>query len=132
MAETYPSKYLTGQAVDEALDLATTAVQPDDLTVNNFPAFVGPEGPPGPVGADGADGLPGTPGEQGPPGPAAVSTDAGNVLSLGADDLPYYTGPDAPTVTAAGESSVSPIRIAVVASLPAEPEASTLYLVTGS
>ena len=31
MAETYTSKYLSGQAVDEALDRATSAVQPDDL-----------------------------------------------------------------------------------------------------
>ena len=90
MAETYTSKYPSGQAVDEALDLATTAVQPADLTVNNFPAFIGPAGPEGPPGAAGADGLPGEPG---PPGPAAVSTQSGNVLGLGTDDLLFYAGP---------------------------------------
>ena len=81
---------LTGKAVDDALDLATTAVQPGDLTVNHFPDFVGPPGAEGPPGADGQDGAPGEPG---PPGPAAVSAGTGNVLSLGEDDLPFYAGP---------------------------------------
>lgn len=95
MAKTYTSKYLTGQAVDDALDLATTAVQPGDLTVNHFPDFVGPPGAEGPPGADGQDGATGEPG---PPGPAAVSAGSGNVLSLGEDDLPFYAGPEAAAV----------------------------------
>jgi hypothetical protein len=67
----------------------------------------GPQGETGPAGADGADGAPGPQGETGPAGPqgpqgdtgatgpagpSAVSTDGGNVLSLGTDSLIYYDG----------------------------------------
>ena len=101
----------------------------------------GPEGPQGETGPQGIQGIQGETGPQGPQGIQGIqgetgdpglSTDAGNVLSLGEDDLLYYAGPDAPTVTASAESTVSPIKIAVVTALPGSPDSSTLYFVTGS
>lgn len=56
------------------------------------PGPQGPAGPAGPAGADGAQGPAGPAGADGAPGPvgpSAVSADAGNVASLGADDLIY-------------------------------------------
>lgn len=45
---------------------------------------IGPAGPTGPTGETGATGAPGP---QGPAGPTAVSSDAGNVATLGTDSL---------------------------------------------
>jgi len=50
----------------------------------------GPEGPDGPQGLsgdDGTNGADGADGAAGPPGPTAVSTDPGNGVSLGSDNL---------------------------------------------
>ena len=70
------------------------------------PAMAGPQGPVGPQGPAGPQGAQGDIGPQGPqgdPGPAggapALSTDAGNVLSLGLDGglyAPAMAGPEGP------------------------------------
>lgn len=52
----------------------------------------GPQGEAGPTGPQGATGPQGDAGPQGPEGPSAVSTDAGQVLSIGTDSLIYYNG----------------------------------------
>jgi len=85
----------------------------------------------GPQGADGADGADGDPGAEGPagpdgadgaPGPTAISTDAGNQLTLGADTLTLMLGALLSTTATDAE---------VVTALPGTPVATTLYFVTG-
>jgi len=49
----------------------------------------GPQGEVGPQGPAGGNGADGAAGPQGPAGPNAVSTDAGNVITLGTDGLVY-------------------------------------------
>ena len=60
---------------------------------DGLPGEIGPMGPPGPPGLqgepglDGQDGAQGLPGPVGPAGPSAVSTDAGQLATLGTDGL---------------------------------------------
>jgi hypothetical protein len=56
----------------------------------------GPAGPEGPQGPAGAKGDTGATGPQGPAGPSDVSADAGNLLTLGSDDLPMLDPDDLP------------------------------------
>jgi hypothetical protein len=88
----------------------------------------GPQGDPGPQGPAGDDGADGAQGPQGDPGPTAVSTDAGQIATLGTDDLLLVTGAAAAAAydsavaaasqtemeagTEAGIRRMSPLRVA--------------------
>jgi hypothetical protein len=70
------------------------------------PGADGAQGPQGIQGVPGADGADGADGATGPPGPSAVSTDDGNVLTLGTDSLIYFSADmEAPTVPASPTAS---------------------------
>ena len=66
---------------------------------------IGPQGPQGIQGETGPQGPQGLQGIQGETGDPGLSTDAGNVLSLGEDDLLFYAGP--PLAVPVGEVSAT-------------------------
>jgi len=64
---------------------ATGSQGPQGATGSQGPT--GATGPQGPQGSTGSTGATGSQGPQGPPGPSSVSTDAGNIATLGSDNL---------------------------------------------
>lgn len=163
VSDTYTSKYLTGQSVDEALDLAQSAVQPDELgtaaaldapatgdaaadevvvgsdtrlrdartpTTHSHAVAV-------PTGEGQADGFL-SHGDQAKlngieAGATADQTAQEIATAIDADETAETTLRSALgiTVSTAEGSTVTQLKIAVVAALPGSPDASTLYIVTG-
>jgi hypothetical protein len=109
----------TGPAGADGSDGAVGPTGPQGETgPQGLPGFDGDPGPTGPTGTDGTDGAPGA---TGPTGPTAVSADAGNLATLGTDDLIYVpddevTVSDAPPVGAPARDGM--LHVVVGGGLP--------------
>jgi hypothetical protein len=86
-----------GGGAGKAGDFLVVSKSGNTLTIQNMTpaaATQGPQGPPGPAGADGKDGAAGA--DSTVPGPTAVSADAGNVATLGSDNLLFVSAVSPP------------------------------------